>query len=81
MSKDISFIKFVKNSSFASLYFSDKIVSSSSFRIVYERVPHHRTQAVFVLSAFWHGFYPGYYMAFATCGLMVEAARKVSSII
>ncbi|KAL9962973.1 hypothetical protein ACROYT_G032132 [Oculina patagonica] len=46
-------------------------------RIVYERVPHHRTQAVFVLSAFWHGFYPGYYMAFPTCGLMVEAARKV----
>jgi len=50
----------------------------SSFRIVYERVPHHRTLAVFVMSAFWHGFYPGYYMAFATCGLMVEAARKVS---
>ncbi|XP_020624973.1 membrane-bound O-acyltransferase domain-containing protein 2-like isoform X2 [Orbicella faveolata] len=46
-------------------------------RIVYERVPHHRTLAVFVMSAFWHGFYPGYYMAFATCGLMVEAARKV----
>lgn len=46
-------------------------------RIVYERVPHHRTLAVFVLSALWHGFYPGYYMAFTTCGLMVEAARKV----
>ncbi|KAJ7361776.1 Lysophospholipid acyltransferase 1 [Desmophyllum pertusum] len=46
-------------------------------RIVYDRVPHHRTQAVFVLSALWHGFYTGYYMAFTTCGLMVEAARKV----
>nr|XP_058944698.1 lysophospholipid acyltransferase 6-like isoform X2 [Pocillopora verrucosa] len=46
-------------------------------RIVYERVSHHPTLAVFVLSAVWHGFYPGYYMAFATCGLMVEAARKV----
>ena len=60
-----------------SLFFLDTIVPSS-FRIVYERVPYHRTQAVFILSAFWHGFYPGYYMAFATCGLMVEAARKVS---
>ena len=47
------------------------------FRIVYDRVPYHRTLAVFALSAFWHGFYPGYYMAFFTCGLMVEAARKV----
>ena len=46
-------------------------------RIVYDRVPSHRTLAVFALSAIWHGFYPGYYMAFFTCGLMVEAARKV----
>ncbi|PFX28212.1 Membrane-bound O-acyltransferase domain-containing protein 2 [Stylophora pistillata] len=46
-------------------------------KIVYDRVPYHRTRAVFVLSALWHGFYSGYYMAFATCALMVEAARKV----
>ena len=50
------------------------------FRIVYDRVPYHRTLAVFALSAFWHGFYPGYYMAFFTCGLMVEAARKVHTL-
>lgn len=49
-------------------------------RIVYDRVPYHRTLAVFALSAFWHGFYPGYYMAFFTCGLMVEAARKVRRV-
>ena len=63
--------------SIASLYLKYKN-ALSSFRIVYERVPYHRTLAVFVMSAFWHGFYPGYYMAFATCGMMVEAARKVS---
>jgi len=49
-------------------------------RVVYDRVPYHRTLAVFALSAFWHGFYPGYYMAFFTCGLMVEAARKVRRV-
>lgn len=53
------------------------LITILSHRIVYERVSHHPTLAVFVLSAVWHGFYPGYYMAFATCGLMVEAARKV----
>lgn len=53
------------------------LITLLSHRIVYERVSHHPTLAVFVLSAVWHGFYPGYYMAFATCGLMVEAARKV----
>ncbi|XP_029195740.2 lysophospholipid acyltransferase 2-like isoform X1 [Acropora millepora] len=46
-------------------------------RIVYERVSHNRTLSVFVVSCIWHGFYPGYYMAFFTVGLMVEAARKV----
>ena len=50
------------------------------FRVVYDRVPYRRTLAVFVLSAFWHGFYPGYYMAFFTCGLMVEAGRKVCNL-
>ena len=47
------------------------------YRIVYERVSHNRTLSVFVVSCIWHGFYPGYYMAFFTVGLMVEAARKV----
>ncbi|EDO40788.1 predicted protein, partial [Nematostella vectensis] len=44
-------------------------------RIVYDRVTSHRTLATFLLSAFWHGFYGGYYLTFITCQILVEAAR------
>ncbi|XP_018795845.1 PREDICTED: lysophospholipid acyltransferase 1 [Bactrocera latifrons] len=44
--------------------------------IVYERVPKkYGTVLTFALSAVWHGFYPGYYVTFATGALMVTAAR------
>lgn len=46
--------------------------------VVYERVPKkHGTVLTFALSALWHGFYPGYYLTFATGALIVMAARKV----
>ncbi|XP_060574529.1 lysophospholipid acyltransferase 2-like isoform X2 [Ruditapes philippinarum] len=45
---------------------------------VYERCPASiATWAVFIISAFWHGFYPGYYMAFLTAALFTTAARLV----
>lgn len=48
--------------------------------IVYERVPKkYGTVLTFALSAVWHGFYPGYYVTFATGALMVTAARVVSA--
>ena len=31
----------------------------------------------FALSAWWHGFYPGYYFAFIYLGLANEAGKKV----
>lgn len=31
--------------------------------------------ATYITSAFWHGFYPGYYLFFLTGGVLTEAAR------
>lgn len=48
--------------------------------IVYERVPkRYGTMLTFALSAIWHGFYPGYYITFATGALVVSAARVARS--
>jgi lysophospholipid acyltransferase 1/2 len=47
--------------------------------VVYERVgKKYGTGLTFALSALWHGFYPGYYLTFATGAIVVSAARKVS---
>jgi lysophospholipid acyltransferase 1/2 len=47
--------------------------------VVYDRViPKYGTILTFSLSALWHGFYPGYYLTFATGALNVMAARIVS---
>lgn len=47
--------------------------------VVYERAPKRfATVLTFALSAIWHGFYPGYYLTFATGALVTMAARKVS---
>lgn len=44
--------------------------------VVFERVPkRYGTVLTFSLSALWHGFYPGYYMTFATGAFIVMAAR------
>lgn len=48
--------------------------------IVYDRTPpKYSTALTFALSAVWHGFYPGYYLTFATGALMVTAGRKVNN--
>ena len=46
-------------------------------RLVYDRVYKGRTLCVFVLSAAWHGFYPGYYVAFLLFALLTYAGRGV----
>lgn len=43
--------------------------------VVYDR--YHSTLAVFLFSAFWHGFYIGYYLTFIGGGLFIHAARLV----
>ncbi|KAK8768857.1 lysophospholipid acyltransferase 6 [Amblyomma americanum] len=45
--------------------------------VSYERVRRHRTQLTFVLSAMWHGFYPGYYLTFGTGIFFTLGARAV----
>ncbi|ALC41198.1 oys [Drosophila busckii] len=45
--------------------------------LVYERVPkQYGTLLTFALSAVWHGFYPGYYLTFATGAVIVTAGRS-----
>ncbi|XP_022255486.1 membrane-bound O-acyltransferase domain-containing protein 2-like isoform X2 [Limulus polyphemus] len=45
--------------------------------IVYDRAPTHKTLLTFLLSALWHGFYPGYYFTFFGGALFTMAARSV----
>ncbi|XP_039300216.1 LOW QUALITY PROTEIN: lysophospholipid acyltransferase 2 [Nilaparvata lugens] len=45
---------------------------------VYERVPaKYATLLTYALSAFWHGFYPGYYLTFASGALFTYASRAI----
>lgn len=46
-------------------------------RCAYERARRFRTLATYLLSAVWHGFYPGYYYTFLTGALFTQAARSV----
>uniref|UniRef100_A0A8P4G5C5 Membrane bound O-acyltransferase domain containing 2b n=1 Tax=Dicentrarchus labrax TaxID=13489 RepID=A0A8P4G5C5_DICLA len=46
-------------------------------RVCYERCPYHPTAATFILSAMWHGAYPGYYLTFLTGIVITLAARAV----
>jgi lysophospholipid acyltransferase len=34
-----------------------------------------------MLSAFWHGFYPGYYLGFASMAFVIEAARILRAVL
>eukprot|EP01111_Echinosteliopsis_oligospora_P010534 TRINITY_DN3300_c0_g1_i1.p1 TRINITY_DN3300_c0_g1~~TRINITY_DN3300_c0_g1_i1.p1 ORF type:complete len:506 (-),score=121.04 TRINITY_DN3300_c0_g1_i1:13-1530(-) len=47
---------------------------------VYTRIKHKNpmvpTLATYLTSAFWHGFYPGYYFFFMGIGFLTEAARE-----
>lgn len=46
-------------------------------RIAYDRLSTGKTLGVFVLSAFWHGFYPGYYMTFVLAAFSVYTGRGI----
>ncbi|XP_067935698.1 lysophospholipid acyltransferase 6-like isoform X2 [Watersipora subatra] len=50
-------------------------------RTVYDRVPRHNTLAVFFISAFWHGFYPGFYIAFSTGAAFIFANRSIRRVV
>ncbi|KAJ8013366.1 hypothetical protein DPEC_G00052520 [Dallia pectoralis] len=45
--------------------------------ICYDRAPRYRTALTFILSALWHGVYPGYYFTFITAIPITMAARGV----
>nr|XP_034965774.1 lysophospholipid acyltransferase 2 isoform X3 [Zootoca vivipara] len=46
-------------------------------RVCYERASFSPTIQTFILSAIWHGVYPGYYLTFLTGVLMTMAARTI----
>ncbi|XP_025061520.1 lysophospholipid acyltransferase 1 isoform X2 [Alligator sinensis] len=46
-------------------------------RVCYDRAPFHPTALTFILSALWHGIYPGYYFTFLTGILITLAARAI----
>uniref|UniRef100_A0A6B2L3V2 Uncharacterized protein n=1 Tax=Arcella intermedia TaxID=1963864 RepID=A0A6B2L3V2_9EUKA len=47
-------------------------------RLVYDRVrAPMNLYAVYALSAFWHGFYPGYYLFFFMIGLLTKVNRTI----
>ncbi|XP_062894158.1 lysophospholipid acyltransferase 2b isoform X1 [Mobula hypostoma] len=46
-------------------------------RVCYDRCHYHPTVATFILSAMWHGVYPGYYMTFLTAIPITLAARAI----
>ncbi|XP_064382585.1 lysophospholipid acyltransferase 6-like [Halichondria panicea] len=50
-------------------------------RVCYERVPFSPTIATMFLSAWWHGFYPGYYCAFFFFSVAIEVARKLRRLV
>ncbi|VDK46033.1 unnamed protein product [Anisakis simplex] len=47
-------------------------------RVAYDRVAErYRTVATYLLSAFWHGFFPGYYLTFLGGALFTMANRSI----
>jgi len=44
---------------------------------IYLRVPVAPVPMTFLASAFWHGFYPGYYLSFMSAALVIELARVI----
>lgn len=57
-----------------------KFSTRSFFRVCYDRAPKHRLALTFILSALWHGVYPGYYFTFLTAIPITIAARAVSCL-
>ncbi|XP_060066844.1 lysophospholipid acyltransferase 1-like [Ylistrum balloti] len=54
------------------------IQTVSWFRyICYTRIPFQRTLFTFILSALWHGCFPGYYFTFISGAFMIQASRMV----
>ena len=51
-------------------------------RYVYDRVPLPilRLPTTFLISAFWHGFYPGYYLSFLSSVALTESARAIRRV-
>lgn len=48
--------------------------------IMYERAGRNKVLYTYALSALWHGFYPGYYLTFASGAFFTMAARSVSKL-
>ena len=65
--------------SFHEPFFLKHLIPAMSSRVCYDRAPKHRLALTFILSALWHGVYPGYYFTFITAIPITMAARAVST--
>ncbi|PWA25548.1 hypothetical protein CCH79_00020825, partial [Gambusia affinis] len=65
---NIQTVQWLKRSVWGStaVYGSKRTHFSVTILVCYERCPYHPTAATFILSAMWHGAYPGYYLTFLT---------------
>ena len=84
--KHQKFDKYDQSVPFCALCLDEKLHSKALYntpllclphRVCYERVSWNPTLASFVLSSWWHGFYPGYYMGLLSFGVSLMAAKKV----
>ena len=50
-------------------------------RVVYERVQFSPPLVTMLVCAWWHGFYPAYYVSFLFIGISVVAARKMRRLV
>jgi len=75
---NMDLIKFETSLSFRdSIHAWNKTTQNWLRRTAYERAPRKLSViATYVLSAIWHGFYPGYYMTFLGGALFTHAARN-----
>lgn len=50
-------------------------------RVCYERSPISPTVMTYILSATWHGFYPGYYGCFLSLAFFIMTSRKLRRVV
>ncbi|XP_070565281.1 lysophospholipid acyltransferase 2-like isoform X2 [Ptychodera flava] len=75
---NINFVPFLLATSLRESIDSWHIPTKHWLRYVcYDRVPAYKDVLTFLLTAAWHGFYPGYYWTIVNVLLILMAARKV----
>ncbi|XP_033640139.1 membrane-bound O-acyltransferase domain-containing protein 2-like [Asterias rubens] len=79
---NVDIVKFQTATSLKMLIDNWNIRSAKWLKFVcYDRVPFSKRFFTFLLSAIWHGFYPGYFATFISAPLFVSASFKVRYLV